>query len=93
MFTFIIQRTFEAFEEQFKSPPHEPQPTAASTPQEEDKINEPSASSSGSRAKRRHTEPSTMTDFVRTLPGKRPKYYYFGMQSDSDDLPLSHMMW
>ena len=50
------------------------------------------APSSGNRTKRRHTEPSTMADFVTSLPGKRSKQQ-LGAPSDSDDVLSPHETW
>ena len=85
-----LQKTFENFEEKFTPPPlegHHLTPPVSSVG--ESKIEKPALSASSSRTKRRHTEPSTMADFVTSIPGKRPKYY-LGTPSDSDDLLSPH---
>ena len=86
----FLQKTFENFEEKFAFPPLEGHHiTTPVSSVGESRIKEPVSSASSSRTKRRHTEPSTMADFVTSIPGKRPKHY-LGIPSDSDDLLSPH---
>ena len=84
---YHLQRTFETFEEKFKESPKNalPQPSTSTTPTEDPSV------LGGSRSKRRHAEPSTMADFVTSMPGKR--YKKFGNPSDSDEQYGLNDMW
>ena len=86
---YPLQRTFEAFEEKFKESPQNalPQPSTSTTP------TDGPSTSGGSRSKRRHAEPSTMVDFVTSMPGKRYKKHQFGNPSDSEEQYGLHDIW
>lgn len=86
---YHLQRTFETFEEKFKESPQNalPQPSTSNTP-----TDDPSTPGA-SRSKRRHAEPSTMADFVTSMPGKRYKKHQFGNPSDSDEQYGLHDIW
>eukprot|EP00794_Sanderia_malayensis_P012118 gene12118-13369_t len=80
------KKTFETFEEKFRSVSSPTSPTSAepvSSPLDE--MPQSSASSSVARHKRRHAEPSTMADFVTELPVKRPRKCQFRGDAGEDD--------